>query len=175
MLVSRVIFLGLAAGAFYVRQGGGPIQRLPFGGGVVGGGLALSALGPVTVSASFPFQPGGGWRIYRNRIRRDSLTLSDFTGGCYCVSGVLAATIGGSLTLAFFGIPIYARVLEGPLAAALPAAALTATAAAILWGSEETTSAGLSGSITGGIIEFPSRAAEGETGRIAVDEYLTGI
>ena len=83
--LARVFFLALEGGAFYVRQGGGPIQRLPFiaaGGGV---GLSLSAGGVITLSGSLPFQPGGGWTIYRNRIRCDSLTLRDLTGGCFCV------------------------------------------------------------------------------------------
>jgi hypothetical protein len=173
--LSRVFFIGLAGGAFYVRQGRGAIQRLPFFSLVGGVGLTASAGVLVTVSGSFPFQPGGGWRIYRNRIRRDSLTLRDLTGGCFCVSRVLALGVSGSLTLAFFGIPWIARHLEGPLSVTLPWAALSANAAGILWGTGETISAGYSGSTAIGIAHFPSPAADGETGSFAVDEYLTDI
>lgn len=162
--LARIFFIGLASGAFYVRQGGDAVQRLPFIAGVGGAGLSASAGGVITVSGSLPFQPGGGWRVYRNVLRRDSLTLRDFTGGCHCVSRVLAAGISGSITLAFFGIPMFARFLEGPVAVALPIVALNANAAGILWGTGETSSAGYSGSVISGIVQFPSAAAEGETG-----------
>jgi len=162
--LSRFVFLGAAGGAFYVRQGGGAVQRLPFIAGVGGVGLSVSAGGIITVSLSLPCQPGGGWTIYRNRLRRGSLTLSDFTGGCHCVSHVLAVGFSGSLTLAFFGIPYWARVLAGPLSATLPAAALSANAAGILWGTAETSSAGYSASLLSGIVAFTSAAAPGETG-----------
>jgi hypothetical protein len=169
--LSRVFFAGLTAGAFYVRQGGGAIQRLPFvaiGGGF---GLAASALGVITLTGSLPSQPGGGWRIYRNRIRRGSLTLSDLEGGCFCMERVLAAGVSGGLTLAFFGRPIVARLLEGSLSDTLAAAALDANAAGILWGTGYTPSAGGSGSVMAGQVRFASPAAEGETDALVVDQH----
>jgi len=151
--LARIFFIGLASGAFYVRQGGGAVQRLPYIAGVGGAGLSVSTGGVITLSGSLPVQPGGGWRVYRNVLRRDSLTLSDFTGTCHCVNRVLAAGFSGSITLAFFGLPTFVTF-------ALPAVALSANAAGILWGTGETSSAGYSGSVISGRVLSPSVAAE---------------
>jgi hypothetical protein len=64
---SRFFFAGLAAGAFYVQQGSGAVQRLPFTQLVGDVGVSASAGGALTLSVSLPCQPGGGWRIYRTR------------------------------------------------------------------------------------------------------------
>jgi hypothetical protein len=164
--VSRILFVGGELGAFYVRRGEGTVYRIPFLAGVGGGGLAASAGGPITLSLSLPMQPGGGWRIYRNRIRRDSLNLEHLSGGCFGVSGVGAVGFSGSLSIVFLGIPILVRVAEGGagLVGAILGSALGANAAAIYYGTAETSSAGVSASIFTGHAMAASPAFQGETG-----------
>jgi hypothetical protein len=164
--LSRFVFVGLEGGGFYVRRGEGGILRLPFIGGVGGGGLSASAGGVITISVSLPMQPGGGWRIYRNRIRRDSLNQEDFVGGCFAISGVGAVGFSGSLSLAFFGIPFLVRVVEGAagLVGLIAGSVLGANAAGILYSTAETSSAGVSASIVSGHTFAGSPAAPGETG-----------
>ena len=164
--ISRIVFVGGELGAFYVRRGEGSVHRIPFLGGVGGGGLSVSAGGPITLSVSLPMQPGGGWRIYRNRIRCDLLTLEHFVGGCFGVSGVGAVGFSGSLSLIFFGIPFLVRLVEGAsgLVGLILGASLGANAAAMFYGTAETSSAGVSASILSGQVLAASDAFPGETG-----------
>ncbi len=169
--LSRFLFAGGHGGALYVRQSGQQtIHRLPyvgFGGGV---GVGVSAGGPVSVSVSLPFQPGGGFRIYRHPLRGGSLALDDFVGNyvAYSGSGSLLGAVSG--TLIFIGAPAWLVALaNNPALPGVQALSpLTAIAACqgvgVLWGTAETSGAGVGLTVYHGQVIGHSIAAPGETG-----------
>lgn len=161
--LSRFVFAGAEGAAFYLRQGtAGTVYRIPFFGRVVGGGLAASAGGVVTVSVSMPNQPSGGWRVYRNRIMCSSLRLNDFIGACAGIAPVGAAAVSGGASLVFFGSPLLGIAGIGGPIASLAAAAPLAYAAAVFWSTGQTCSAGISGSIFDGYTYPASEASQAE-------------
>ena len=90
--VSKLIWAAGEAGAFYAKNDSDSvIWRLPFVSLGAGIGLGVSLCGPVTVSASMPCQAGGGFRIYRNPLRRSDFGISSFRGSFVMVTGVLCS------------------------------------------------------------------------------------
>lgn len=166
--LSKMLFAGGAAGAFYVREGtGGPIQRLPMVAAVGGAGLGFSAGGPVTVSVSLPFAPGGGYQIYRNPFRSSPLAIEDFMGSFVQVSAGAGAFVANrNISFMIFGAPTW---LVNGLSLGNPGARLSLIAAAcqgigVLWGSAVSSAASVGIEVYTGEILGHSAADAGETG-----------
>lgn len=160
----KFLFGGAQAGAFYVRNStGGPIYRLPYAGAVGGAGIGLSVAGPVSVSASLPFAPGGGWTIYRNPVRRDPLKIQDFAGAFVAWSGSVSGGIASrSLTLVVFGAPL--AMASSLVTMQFPVLVATCEGAGLLWGSSVQSSGGGSAEVITGLILPESLAGLAETG-----------
>ena len=165
--ISKLAFVGGNAGAFYVKKDKSPIYRLPYASVVVGAGLAVSVAGPVSVSVSLPWAPGGGFRIYRNPLRQERLTLDDFSGSFMAISGTGGGwLLNGSGTVLIFGAPTW---LVTAVAVAATAAQFGALAAAcegigVLWGTSVSSAGGVSVEGMRGEILTEQLAAPGETG-----------
>jgi hypothetical protein len=166
--LSKLLYAGGSGGAFYVRQGAsGAIQRLPMLAAVIGGGLGISAGGPVTVSVSMPFAPGGGFRIYRNPLRSATLTLNDFPGAFLQLSGGGGTFIfNRNVSLLIFGSPNWlVSVLSiGNPAARLPALVASCEGVGALWGSAVSSAASVGIEVYSGEILTSMAADPGETG-----------
>jgi hypothetical protein len=172
---SKFLYVAAEAGAFYAQKNGEKaIWRLPFMAAGAGAGLGVSAGGPITVSVSLPCQWGGGFTIYRNPLRRSALGLDSFTGGFVAISGGIMAGFAGSGSFLFFGasegllakVTALASVIAGPaaLAARIDTTVLACEGAGALWGTGETSAAGISGTIFTGHIFNPQPAIPHETG-----------
>jgi hypothetical protein len=167
--LSKFLFVAGEGGAFYVRKDGDPtIWRLPFAGIGGGAGVGISAGGPVTVSVSMPFQPGGGFRIYRNPIKVfGSFDLSCFEGAFVAITGAAAVLASGSGSLLIFGarewIVNLATVITAGVAR-VDAVLLDSQGAGVLWGTAETSAASIGVTVVTGHIFAAQRAAAHETG-----------
>ena len=168
--ISKFLFAAGEAGAFYVKKDfGSQIWRLPFvsvGGGI---GVGISTGGPLTIQVSLPFQPGGGFEVYRNPLRHSSFGVSSFLGSFVLVSGAAAVGLGGSVSYLIFGAPtriVNALRMMGPfgLAASVDASILACQGGGALWGTAETSAASVGVTVYAGEIVTAHPAAPGETG-----------
>jgi hypothetical protein len=116
--VWKLLVAGGTVGAFYVRKPNSPIYRLPYAGVVGGAGVGISTAGPIGVSVSLPWAPGGGFTIYRNPTRSTALALDDFAGTFVALSGAGGVFGTGSGTAVIFGAPAWlvTSALNGALA-----------------------------------------------------------
>jgi hypothetical protein len=169
--ISKFLYVAGEAGAFYAKKDfESQIWRLPFV--AVGGGLGLgvSAGGPITVQASLPCQPGGGFEIYRNPLRRSSsFGVGSFLGSFILVTGGGAVGFGGSISYLIFGAPSsVVNVLRtmGPigLSASIDATILASQGGGALWGTAETSAASIGATAYVGEIITAVPAGPGETG-----------
>src|SRR5438876_4237039 len=79
--ISKFLFAAGEAGAFYAKQDhSSQIWRLPFVSAGAGLGIGVSAGGALTLQASMPCQPGGGFEIYSNPLRRGAFGVDTFVG-----------------------------------------------------------------------------------------------
>jgi hypothetical protein len=167
--LSKFLFVAGSAGAFYVQKDGDPtIWRLPFAGIGGGAGVGVSAGGPVTISVSMPFQPGGGFRIYRNPIHVfGSFDLSCFEGAFLAISGAAAVGFSGSGSVLIFGAREWIVNLATAMTAGMArvdAVILDSQGAGILWGTAETSAASVGVTMITGHIFAAQRAEAHETG-----------
>ena len=165
--ISKLAFVGGNVGAFYVKKERSPIYRLPYAGVVAGAGLAVSVAGPVSVSVSLPWAPGGGFRIYRNPLRQDKLELDDFSGSFMAISGTGGAWLAnGSGTVLIFGAPTWLVTAVAVTATAAQFGALAAACegVGVLWGTAVSSAAGVSAEGMRGEILTETLAEPGETG-----------
>jgi hypothetical protein len=169
--VSKFLFAAFEGGAFYAQQDGdSTIYRLPFVGAGGGAGVGVSAGGVVSLSVSMPFQPGGGFRIYSNPLRfSGTVGLQDFAGPFVAITGAGAVGFSGSISAIAFGAPsiLVNLISMAPLfglAGRIDATILACAGFGAIWGSAETSAAGVSATVYTGQIFAPTQAAPGETG-----------
>jgi hypothetical protein len=168
--ISKFLFLAGEAGAFYAKKdSGGPIWRLPYTAAGAGLGPSVSAGGALTLQVSLPFQPGGGFEIYRNPLRSSAFGAGSFVGSFVMISGAAAVGFSSSVSYLIFGAPsrlVNTVRMMGPLglAAGINATVLACQGAGALWGTAETSAAGAGVTVYTGEILSMKPAAPGETG-----------
>jgi len=168
--ISKFLFAAGEAGAFYAKQDhSSQIWRLPFVSAGAGLGIGVSAGGALTLQASLPFQPGGGFEIYRNPLRRSAFGVGAFIGSFVMISGAGAVGFGGSVSYVIFGAPsrlVNALRMAGPLgmSAGINATILACQGGGALWGTSETSAASVGLTAYFGEILLAQPAAPGETG-----------
>jgi hypothetical protein len=158
----KLLFAGGTIGAFYVRRPESPIYRLPYAGTVGGAGVGISTAGPVGVSVSLPWAPGGGFRNYRNPIRSTELALDDFAGTFVALSGAGGIFGAGSGTAVIFGAPAW-LVTSALNGADVAVVVMASAGAGLLWGTAATNGLGVSLELVRGEIIGNELAATGET------------
>jgi hypothetical protein len=116
-------------------------------------------------------QPAGGFRIYRNPLRRfSSFGLGSFLGPFVAIAGAMKVGFGAGLSCVLFGgsqsLVKLATTAAGStgLAAQIDATVLTCQGAGALWGSQESSAISAGGTVYMGQIFIVQRAAPGETG-----------
>jgi hypothetical protein len=167
--LGKVLFAAAQGGAFYAKRNDEPtIWRLPLGAIGGGAGFGISAGGPVTVSLSMPFQPGGGFSIYRNPLRRSSaFGLEGFKGAFVALSGAVSVLGGVSASVVLFGASetmVNVATFVAGLGGRVDATVVACQGAGVVWGSQETSGASASATVFCGHIFNPSPIAPGETG-----------
>ncbi len=157
--LSKLLFAGGTGGAFFVQEdsAAGPVT-LPFAAAEFGGGLAVSAGGPVAVALTVPGMPSvGSGRVFFNPLRSfGSFGLNDIKGM------YVALTLTGGVGFAGNGAIVFLNtsstvasllVASGlGISAALPACLLLSKGVAKVAGTSATSSAGASLTLATGAI-----------------------